>query len=100
VKAIINNRQFWTNVKILKNIFAPAKQAVKGVECKSATLGSVYIELLKMAKAIKKIPNILNFEFKESCINIYNKRWAQLDSKVFLLGYFFHPYYRSKIVDL
>jgi hypothetical protein len=95
--AIITDRQFWTEVEILKNILVPAKQAVKGVEYKTATLGSVYVELLKMAKAIKEIPNVLNSEFKKTCINIYNKRWAQFDSRFFILVYFFHPYYRGKL---
>src|SRR5437588_1697093 len=86
-KAIIIDRQFWTDAEILRNVLVPAKQAVKGVEYKTATLGSVYVELLKMAKAIKEIPNILNSEFKKACINIYNKRWAQFDSRFFILGY-------------
>ena len=53
-----------------------------------------------MAKAIKEIPDILNSEFKKMCTNIYNKKWAQFDFKFFIFGYFFHPYYRGKIINL
>jgi len=49
----------------LRNILVPVNQAVKGVEYKTVMLGSVYVELLKIAKVIKEILSILNSEFKK-----------------------------------
>ncbi|CAG8696801.1 19986_t:CDS:2, partial [Dentiscutata erythropus] len=37
-----------------------------------------------------------NLEFKRLYINIYNRKWAEFDIDLFLLGYFFHPYFWGK----
>ncbi|CAG8781221.1 1271_t:CDS:2, partial [Racocetra fulgida] len=91
---IISDRQFWINVEQLHKVLEAPKQAITSVESKTATLASIFVDLLKMANAIKKLPSIQNLEFKRLCINIYNRRWAEFDIDLFLLGYFFHPYFR------
>ena len=59
-------------------------------------MASIFLELIKMAVAIKKIPNSINSEFKKKSIGIFNKRWAQFDTDTYLVAYFLHPKYRGK----
>ena len=63
------------------------------MESKSSNMASIFLELIKMAVAIKKIPNS---DFKKKCIGIFNKRWAQFDTDTYLVAYFLHPKYRGK----
>jgi len=58
-------------------------------------MASVFLELVKMAIAIKKIPNSISPDFKKKCIGIFNKRWAQFDTDIYLVTYFLHPKYRG-----
>ncbi|EXX54022.1 hypothetical protein RirG_238450 [Rhizophagus irregularis DAOM 197198w] len=53
-KAIIQDRQFWYNVKQLKLILKPVKSAL---EFNTTTLADCFFELLKMARAISEIPS-------------------------------------------
>ena len=55
----------------------------------------IFLELIKMAATIKQLPNSLNLEFKKKCIGIFNKRWIQFDTNIYLLTYFLHPNYRG-----
>jgi hypothetical protein len=56
-------------------------------------MASIFLELIKIAVAIKKIPNS---NFKRASIGIFNKRWAQFDTDTYLVAYFLHPKYRGK----
>jgi len=56
-------------------------------------MASIFLELIKMAVAIKKIPNSY---FKKASIGIFNKRWKQFDTDTYLVAYFLHPKYRGK----
>ena len=62
------------------------------------TLADVFVELVKIAVAIQKISTSLNDQFRKDCIAIYNKRWKQFDTDLYLLAYFFHPVYRGNYV--
>ena len=55
-----------------------------------------FLELVKMAIAIKNISNIIDLNFKNLCIKIYNKYWKQFDILTYLLVYFLHPKYRGR----
>ena len=59
-------------------------------------MASIFLELIKMAVSIKKIPNSIDLDFKKKCIGIFNKRWAQFDTDTYLIAYFLHPKYRGK----
>jgi hypothetical protein len=99
LRNLVTNRNFWTNVESLANILEPAKDAVKAVECKSATMIDVFLALIQMAIAIKALPTENSVElkkFRQKCIQFYNYRWHQFDFELYLLAYFLHPKYRSK----
>ena len=94
-KNLINDRQFWINVEQLRNLIIPVKRAVKDVEFQGTTLADVFVELVKIAIAVQEIPAPLNDQFRRDCIAIYNKRWKQFDTDLYLLAYFLHPSYRG-----
>ena len=54
IKNHFRNRQFWQDVEQLRIILAPVKRAVELVESKSSNMASIFLELVKMAVAIKK----------------------------------------------
>ena len=95
-KNLINNRQFWTDVEQLRNLIAPVKRAVKDVEFQSTILADIFIELMKIAIAIQQLPVSLNNQFRRECIAIYNKRWKEFDTDLYLLAFFLHPAHRGK----
>jgi len=96
-KTIIQDRQFWYNVEQLKMVLNPAKNAVKALESSKTTLADCFVQLLKMAHAISEI-SFQNFDFKQKCIAIFNKRWKEFDINIYMLAFFFHPKYRGKIL--
>jgi hypothetical protein len=48
-----------------------------------------------MAHAISEI-SFQNLEFKKKCIAIFNKRWKEFDTNIYMLAFFLHPKYRGK----
>jgi hypothetical protein len=77
-------------------ILSPAKNAIKALEFTTTTLADCFMELAKMAKAISQISLFQDIEFKSKCIAIFNKRWKEFDTDVYLLAFFLHPKYRGK----
>ncbi|CAG8760223.1 6013_t:CDS:2, partial [Rhizophagus irregularis] len=96
---LVNNRNFWLNVESLTTILEPAKNAVKSIEGKNATMADVFLALIQMATAIKALSTESTEELKEfrqKCIQFYNNRWKQFDHELYLLAYFLHPKFRGK----
>ena len=63
-------------------------------------MADCFLELIKMARAISQISLIQNSDFKNKCIAIFNKRWKQFDTEVYLLAFFLHPKYRGKNIKI
>ena len=80
----------------LHAILAPVKRAVESVENNSSNMATIFLELVKMAVAIKKLLEFINSDFRKKCIGIFNKRWKQFDTDTYLIAYFLHPKYRGK----
>jgi len=59
-------------------------------------MASIFLELIKMAVAIKQFPSTLDMDFKKKCISIFNFRWNQFDTDIYLVAFFLHPKYRGK----
>lgn len=74
----------------------PVKTAIKAVEANSSNMALIFLELSKMAAYIKRIPSSIDLNFKKQCIGIFNKRWSQFDTEIYLVGFFLHPKYRGK----
>ena len=52
-----------------------------------------------MARAISQI-SFQNSDFKNKCIAIFNKRWKQFNTEVYLLAFFLYPKYRGKNIKI
>lgn len=78
-------------------VLEPAKNAIKALESKTATLADCFVELTKMARAISKM-TLQDQEFKKKCISIFNKRWKEFDTDIYMLAFFLHPKYRGKYI--
>ncbi|CAG8794996.1 17953_t:CDS:2 [Dentiscutata erythropus] len=72
IKNILYNCQFWQDVEQLEIILALAKRAIQTVEANSSNMALCFLELVKMAIAIKNIPDNIDLNFKNLCIKIYN----------------------------
>lgn len=82
----------------MKTVLEPAKNAIKALESTTASLADCFVELVKMARAILEIPPLQNPEFKKTCIAIFNKRWKEFDTDIYMLAFFLHPKYRGKYI--
>ena len=79
-------------------MLSPIKKAVKSVEFTSTTMADVFVELIKLAISIKEVPPLINNnQFKQKCYGIFNKRWKQFDTNIYMLAFFLHPQYRGKL---
>jgi hypothetical protein len=52
-----------------------------------------------MACAISKI-SYQDLEFKKICTAIFNKRWKEFDTDIYMLAFFLHPIYRGKNINI
>ncbi|CAG8667129.1 10489_t:CDS:2, partial [Ambispora gerdemannii] len=59
----------------------------------------IFVELVKMAIAIQKTSALFNSQFRCDCIAIYNKRWKEFDTDLYLLVFFLHPTYRGEFFE-
>ena len=70
IKNIINNHQFWQEVEQLELILAPIKRAVTAVKTKSSNTVLSFLELVKLANAIKSFSIYINSNFQKQYIRI------------------------------
>jgi len=97
IREILERRLFFQHCEEIKNILEPMKKAILLLEFRSSTLVDCFIQLIRMAAAIKRdLPDSSNQQFRKECMNIFNKRWKQFDFNIYLIAYFFHPRFRGK----
>jgi hypothetical protein len=63
------------------------------LESKSADLADCFIQMIKLAVAINRIP--LTNPFKADTIKIFNRRYLEFQHPAYQMAYFMHPYYRG-----
>ena len=95
VKQILKLPYFFSDLKILVKILSPIRTAIMNLEAQSTTLADCFIQFVGLAAAIKKIPNLRINEFKNYCKQVFNKRWNDFNTDIYLLAYFLHPGYRG-----
>lgn len=72
---ILTARGFYDDLQVLCNTLLPIKNAILSLESKRTTLADCMVHLFHIA-AIMKTTNIVDYkEFRQACINIYNKRY-------------------------
>ena len=66
------------------------------MEGSNVNLADCFIQLIKLAISITKIPNEQELiGFKNHCIKVINDRWKSFDIQPYLLAYYLHPLYRG-----
>ncbi|CAJ0746128.1 12568_t:CDS:2, partial [Entrophospora sp. SA101] len=99
VKNTINEFSFFNQVRSLSFVLKPLKDAIQYLESKNTTIADCFIQIASLASQIKHLSATVDPNFKNYCIDIFNKRWGQFNSKLFILGYFLHPKYRDKYLN-
>ena len=98
VKRIIRNSEFFINVNKLTEVLKPIKTVITLLESANTNLADCLIQLILLANAIKKLSlrsSSEMTEFRQHCVETFNKRWANFDPKLYLLAYFLHPGFRG-----
>ena len=95
VKQILKLPYFFSDLKILVKILSPIRTAIMNLEAQSTTLADCFIQFVGLAAAIKKISNLRINEFKNYCKQVFNKRWNDFNTDIYLLIYFLHSGYHS-----
>ncbi|CAG8775855.1 918_t:CDS:2, partial [Dentiscutata erythropus] len=98
ILSLLNNDDdtFYANCRRIASIIKPIKEAIHNLESRTANLADCFISIVKLAAAINRIPS--NNAFRESAINVFNKRYTEYDIEPYLLAYLLHPGYRDKLV--
>jgi hypothetical protein len=65
------------------------------LEGDNTTLADCYVQLLRIAAFFKSMSTEDYRTLRNSCINIFNKRYAEFDQDIYLLAFFLHPRYRG-----
>ncbi|POG72416.1 ribonuclease H-like domain-containing protein [Rhizophagus irregularis DAOM 181602=DAOM 197198] len=93
VYLLIQDEEFFTNCLHIRSIWAPIKECINILEAKSASLADCFVQMIKLAIAIFRLPS--SNPFKASAIQIFNHRYLEFQHPAYLLCYFLHPYYRG-----
>ena len=68
------------------------------LEGNQANLADVFIQMIRLAYIIKNFSANNLLSFQQHVINAFNKRWEEFDISLYLLAYFLHPGFRSKLL--
>ncbi|CAB5208187.1 unnamed protein product [Rhizophagus irregularis] len=82
-------------MRVLSDILKPIKESILVLEGTKTNLADCYLQLLKMAANVKSMPIDDYKTLKNSCIRIFNRRFAEYDEDIYLLAFFLHPYYKG-----
>lgn len=69
----------------------PLKKSIATLESQSCTLADCYLGLAQLGAAIKKLPENDHRQFRQECIIIFNRRFAEFDDNAYLICFFLHP---------
>ncbi|CAG8485394.1 15373_t:CDS:2 [Rhizophagus irregularis] len=87
------DEEFFVNCHHIRSIWAPIKECINILKSKSATLADCFMQMIKLAIAIFRLPS--SNPYKVSAIQIFNRRYLEFQHPAYLLCYFLHPYYRG-----
>ncbi|GES96156.1 ribonuclease H-like domain-containing protein [Rhizophagus clarus] len=93
VKNQLKNNEFFSIGQTVARIMEPIKDCILKLEARTATLADYYIQMLKLAATINRIPS--SNTLRSAIIGIYNHRYQEFDYEVYLLSYYLYPSYRG-----
>jgi hypothetical protein len=95
VKRILRGRTFFDDLNNLVQVLKYVKEAVVALQSDKTNLADCFINLVKLAAIIKKIPVEFHKNFRNHCINKFNERWKEFQYDEYLLAFFLHPAYKG-----
>lgn len=95
IKTIVNGRNFWADLKILAFVLNPLRKAILALEARKATLADCFLNLARLAAAMKSLPRSFNKSFRNYCYQVMNKRFDEFEDDKFLLCFFLLPQFRG-----
>ena len=95
VKRILCGRTFFDDLNHLVQVLKYMKEAVVVLQSDKTNLADYFINLVKLAAIIKKIPVEFHKNFHSHCINKFNERWKEFQYDEFLLAFFLHLAYKG-----
>ena len=95
MKKILRRHDFYDKVNILAKLLQPIKNAILMLEEDQINLADVFIQMIRLAYAIKNFNSSNLVTFQQHAIQAFNKRWEEFDVSLYLLAYFLHPGFRG-----
>ena len=92
---LMQNEEFFTACHQIRSVWAPIKECINILEAKSASLADCFIQMIKLAVAIFRLPS--SNLYKPAAIQVFNRRYLEFQHPAYLLCYCLHPYYRGKV---
>ncbi|CAB4404603.1 unnamed protein product [Rhizophagus irregularis] len=93
VLSVLRSCAFFDDVRALAFTLHPIKQSIAALESQSCTLADCFLGLARLGAAIKKLPNNDHRVFRQQCISVFNRHYAEFADPIYLLCFFLHPYY-------
>lgn len=97
VSYLILDEEFFTTCRQIRSVWAPIKECINILEARSASLADCFIQMIKLAVAIFRLPS--SNLYKSAAIQIFNRRYLEFQHPAYLLCYCLHPYYRDKVFN-
>ncbi|CAG8768510.1 20539_t:CDS:2 [Dentiscutata erythropus] len=94
ILSILRSYAFFDNIRILSYILYPVKKAIITLQSQFCSLADCFCELIHLGAAINKL-NFNSNIFHNQYIAIFNKRYNEFDSAIYLLCFFLHPKYNE-----
>ncbi|CAH1768696.1 7716_t:CDS:2, partial [Entrophospora sp. SA101] len=95
IKRILRGYNFFSNIQNLSYIFKPMRDSVTVLQSENTNLADCYLQLVKLAAAVKKTPINTNSSYNKFCTNKFNLQWKEFNHEGYLLAYFLHPDYKK-----
>jgi hypothetical protein len=96
VKSILSSWSFFNDLKTLAFVLKPLCDMILALERRTANLSDCYFGLVRISAAMKKLPRIMNQEFRNHCIKVNNDRFEEFDEDIYLIAFFLNPFFRGK----
>ena len=93
---VLQSHAFFDDIYALACTLHPVKQSIAALESQSCTLADCFFRLVKLGTAIKTLPDNDYQVFRQQCILIFNRHYAEFADPMYLLCFFLHPSYTGK----
>ncbi|CAG8793487.1 17660_t:CDS:2, partial [Dentiscutata erythropus] len=80
VKTILKRHGYFEDTQVLAETLKPIRAAIQITESKDTTMANCYINLIKIASAIKDLSSEDYQDFRNHCIKVFNEREDEIRS--------------------